>query len=91
MDINPYEVLGIDRNANDKAIKKAYHELIHKWHSDHFQFATEAEQQAAKVKTQEILEAWNLIGTQKARATYDASHPVSNSVYEHYEKKATSD
>ncbi len=88
--MNPYEVLGVDRNAKAKAIKKAYHALIHKWHSDHFQFATKAEQQAAHAKTQEILEAWDLIGTPKARAAYDASNPVFSSVYEHYAKKHTS-
>ena len=27
-----YTVLGLDRNADEKAIKKAYHKLAIKWH-----------------------------------------------------------
>lgn len=86
--MNPYEVLGVDRNAKDKAIKKAYRALSKKWHPDLFE--TEAEKKTATVKMREIIEAYGLIGTQKARAAYDASNPVSNSVYEHYAKKQTS-
>lgn len=87
--MNPYEVLGVDRNAKDKAIKKAYRALSKKWHPDLFE--TEADKKTATVKMQEIIEAYKLIGTPKARAAFDASNPVSSSVYEHYAKKQTSD
>lgn len=39
--MNPYEVLGVARDANEKAIKMAYRELVRKWHPDLFQNAKE--------------------------------------------------
>lgn len=33
-DINPYKILGVPRNADDKQIKKAYRELARDWHPD---------------------------------------------------------
>lgn len=32
MNMNPYEVLGVDENADDATIKKAYRELVKKYH-----------------------------------------------------------
>ena len=34
MNKNPYEVLGIARDASDADIKKAYHKLVMKYHPD---------------------------------------------------------
>lgn len=87
--MNPYEILGVDRNANDKAIKKAYRALSKKWHPDFFE-PNSKEYRIAEARFKEINEAHELIGTPKARAAFDASNPVSNSVYEHYAKKQTS-
>jgi curved DNA-binding protein CbpA len=33
-EINPYEVLGVPRNADDSTIKNAYRKLAKHWHPD---------------------------------------------------------
>ena len=34
MEISSYEILGIEKNSTQAQIKKAYHELVKKWHPD---------------------------------------------------------
>lgn len=83
--MNPYEILGVDRNAKDKTIKKAYMEMTRKWHPDLYH--NEEDIKIANAKMQEINAAWELIGSPKSRAIYDKEHPVS--VYEYYAKKTS--
>ncbi len=84
--MNPYEILGVDRNAKDKTIKKAYMEMTRKWHPDLYH--NEEDIKIANAKMQEINAAWELIGSPESRAIYDKEHPVS--VYEYYAKKQAS-
>ncbi len=84
--MNPYEILGVDRNAKDKTIKKAYMEMTRKWHPDLYH--NKEDIKIANAKMQEINAAWELIGSPESRAAFDKEHPVS--VYEYYAKKQTS-
>ena len=84
--MNPYEILGVDRNAKDKTIKKAYMEMTRKWHPDLYH--NKEDIRIANAKMQEINAAWELIGSPESRAAFDKEHPVS--VYEYYAKKQTS-
>lgn len=60
-----YEVLGIDRNATDEKIKKAFRKLAFKYHPDHNR------DDGAEGKFKEINEAYEVLSNPDKRATYD--------------------
>jgi len=60
-----YEVLGIDRNATDEDIKKAFRKLAFKYHPDH------NHGDGATEKFKEINEAYEMLSDPDKRATYD--------------------
>ena len=55
----PYEILGVSPNADDEAIKRAYHELARKYHPDRYTNSDLAD--VAKEKMQEINTAYDEI------------------------------
>lgn len=57
--MNPYEVLGVSENASDEEIKKAYKELVKKYHPDKYQNNPLAD--LAEEKLQEINEAYDIL------------------------------
>lgn len=64
--MNPYEVLGVSKNATDDEIKKTYRDLAKKYHPDLNPHNKEAEKKFKKIST-----AYNLIGTKDAREKYE--------------------
>lgn len=62
--MNPYEVLGVDENADDAEIKKAYRELVKKYHPDRYK--GNPLEELAKEKLQKINEAYDMITKQRA-------------------------
>ena len=60
-----YVVLGVDKKADDNAIKKAYRKLAVKWHPDKNQ-APEAEETFKKIG-----EAYAVLSDAEKRAAYD--------------------
>ena len=56
---DPYEILGISRNADEEEIKKAYRELAKKYHPDNF--SDENMKNLAEEKMKEINEAYDFI------------------------------
>lgn len=61
-----YEVLGVDRNADDDTIKKAYRKLAKKYHPDMNPGDTDAEQ-----KFKEATNAYGVLSDSQKRKQYD--------------------
>lgn len=66
MNKNPYEVLGVARDASDTDIKKAYHKLVVKYHPDKNPGDSTAEE-----KFKEINNAFDILRDPQKRAAYD--------------------
>jgi curved DNA-binding protein CbpA len=74
---NPYDVLGINKNATDEEVKKAYRELAKKYHPDNLKDNPLADLAGEKMK--EINEAYDII--QKERASGSSGSGAGNSDY----------
>lgn len=66
MNKNPYEVLGVARDATDADIKKAYHKLVMKYHPD-----KNPGDKAAEEKFKEVNNAFDILKDPQKRAAYD--------------------
>lgn len=69
-DLDPYELLGVAKDATPAQIKKMYHKAALKHHPD----KVPAEQRAeADVKFKEIAFAYGILGDEKKRQLYDST------------------
>lgn len=66
-----YEVLGIDKNASDSEIKKAYRKMAMKYHPDKFSSASDGEKVEAEKNFKEINDAYQVLSDSKKKAQYD--------------------
>lgn len=62
--MNPYEVLGVSSNADEETVKKAYKELVKKYHPDKYVNNPLADLAAEKMK--EINQAYDMIINKKS-------------------------
>ncbi|KAL8576252.1 hypothetical protein ACOMHN_006175 [Nucella lapillus] len=62
-----YDILGVERNASEKDIKKAYRRLALKWHPD----KNPNNKDEAERKFKEISEAYDVLSDKKKREVYD--------------------
>ena len=60
-----YEVLGVDKTADEKTIKKAYRKLARKYHPD------VCEEEGAEEKFKEVSEAYAVLSDDEKRKRYD--------------------
>lgn len=67
-----YQILGVDKNADDETIKKAYRKLALKYHPDRYATATDAEKKEAEEKFKEINHAYEVLSDKTKRGNYDA-------------------
>ena len=70
---NPYEVLGVNRNASDGEIKRAFRKLARQYHPDRNQGDGGAES-----KFKEVQAAYDAIGTSEARREHDQQEQMRN-------------
>ncbi|OQX46707.1 MAG: molecular chaperone DnaJ, partial [Candidatus Sedimenticola endophacoides] len=63
-----YEVLGVNKNASEAEIKKAYRRLAMKFHPDR---NTGKDAAGAEVKFKEAKEAYEVLSDAQKRASYD--------------------
>ncbi|HEY3636897.1 MAG TPA: J domain-containing protein [Rhizomicrobium sp.] len=63
---DPYEVLGVQKNASEAEIKKAFRSLAKKHHPD-----TKGGDASAKKRFQEISGAYDIVGDKEKRAKFD--------------------
>ena len=77
---DPYQVLGVSRNASQEDIKKAYRELAKKYHPDNY--VNTPLQDVANEKMQEINEAYDAIISGAASNGYDNYRSEPNSSYD---------
>lgn len=69
---NPYEVLGVPKNASDDDIKRAYRQHALQCHPDRLVTASPQEIAQAKGKFQEINHANSILSNPNRRKAYDA-------------------
>ena len=63
-----YEVLGVQKNATDDELKKAYRKLAIKYHPDRQQGKSDEEKKAAEEKFKEAAEAYDVLSNPNAKA-----------------------
>lgn len=66
-----YAILGVERDADDKKIKKSYRNLSLKYHPDRQQGKSEQEQKEAEEKFKEINEAYSVLSDPEKKQQYD--------------------
>ena len=66
-----YEILGVEPSASPADIRAAYVSLARRHHPDRYGVAGEGERLAAERRMRALNEAWNVLGDESRRRSYD--------------------
>lgn len=78
--MNPYQVLGVSENADEETIKRAYRELVKKYHPDKYVNNPLADLASEKLK--EINEAYDMLMNKETQQQSYQSYQSGGSSYE---------
>ncbi len=81
--MDPYEVLGVSRDANDETIKKAYRSLVKKYHPDKYVNTPMADVASEKMK--QINEAYDIITNKNTGTSYSPYGQYTTSYHNPYD------
>lgn len=73
-----YKILGVDRNATEDEIKKAYRRRALDHHPDRHANATEEEKKEQEKKFKELGEAYGILSDPKKKARYDTGQDMDD-------------
>lgn len=84
-----YQILGVDPEASQEEIRKAYHGLAQRLHPDHLGGRSESARRWAEERLKEINEAYEVLGNSQKRQQYDIKwrakpKPVVDPAYFHF-------
>ena len=65
-----YDVLGVNRNASDEEVKRAYREMLRKYHPDNFAGTNNPLASLAEEKFKEVQDAYSEIMTERQNNPY---------------------
>jgi len=71
-----YKILGVDKNANDEEVKKAYRKRAMIHHPDRHSGGTEQEKKDHEHKFKEVGEAYAVLSDEKKRRMYDSGQDL---------------
>lgn len=86
-----YNILGVDKNATEEAIKSAYRDCAKKWHPDRFVNKSEEERKAAEEKFKEISEAYSVLSDPDKRKMFDTYGTVEGNPFEGFRSTGMGD
>ena len=75
---NLYSILGVDKNASEQEIKKAYRKKSLENHPDRVASKSKAEQEAAANRMQDINKAYEILSDAKKKDIYDLTGSIEN-------------
>lgn len=78
---DPYAILGVDKNASDEEVKKAYRTLARKYHPDNY--ADNPLSDLAHEKMQEINEAYDAIMDQRRGGNAGGNYSAGSGEFAH--------
>merc|ERR1711915_242084 len=73
-----YKILGVDKNANEEEIKKAYRKRAMVHHPDRHSSASEEEKKEHETKFKEVGEAYAILSDEKKRRMYDSGQDLED-------------
>ena len=66
-----YKILGVEKNATEEDIKKAYRKMCLKWHPDKWVGASDDEKKKAEEMFKDVAEANSVLSDPNKRQMYD--------------------